>query len=149
MLFWCVCCVGICICDGLVTRSEESYWVCDLEIPRTRQPRPELGCCSTEKGTASAFELLQLLNVTHKVLDAVALHGRHRGRRFTHRHFFKRIYILLTPDTDILGWGTPNIHRRKGSCAELEGWEDIRHACCRLFVTWPHSCLINGDRFLC
>jgi hypothetical protein len=40
------------LCDGLVTRSEESYqvWcVCDLETSKRRPPRPNLGCCATGK----------------------------------------------------------------------------------------------------
>jgi hypothetical protein len=42
------------LCDGLITRPEESYqlWcvlVCDLETSRMRWSWPELGCCSTER----------------------------------------------------------------------------------------------------
>ena len=53
-LVFVVCCVGSGLCDGLITRSEESYRVCvclivcDLETSTTRRPGPELGCCVTE-----------------------------------------------------------------------------------------------------
>jgi len=49
-----LCCVGSGLCDELITRSEKSYRVCvclilcDLETS-TRQPRPKVGCCATEK----------------------------------------------------------------------------------------------------
>jgi hypothetical protein len=46
----CECCVsGRGLCDGLITRSEESYRlcvcliVCDLETCTVRRPRPDLG----------------------------------------------------------------------------------------------------------
>jgi hypothetical protein len=49
----CECCVllGRSLCDGPITRPEESYrlWcvtVCDLEILRSRRPWPVLGCCA-------------------------------------------------------------------------------------------------------
>jgi hypothetical protein len=53
-------CVGSGLCDVLITRSEKCVCVCvcvcasvsnlcDLETPTTRQPRPDLGCCVTEK----------------------------------------------------------------------------------------------------
>jgi hypothetical protein len=62
--------IGSGLCDGLITRSEESYRlcvcvcvcvgapppppppptcaVCDLEISATRRPRSELGCSATK-----------------------------------------------------------------------------------------------------
>jgi len=44
-----VCCVGSCLCDELITRSEEScrvcVCVCVTETPTMRRLRPELGCC--------------------------------------------------------------------------------------------------------
>ena len=53
----CECCVlsGRGLCDGLITRPEESYrlWcviVCDLETSRMRGPWPALGRSSTEGG---------------------------------------------------------------------------------------------------
>jgi len=49
----CECCVfsGRGLCDGLITRPEESYrlWcvvVCDLETSRMRRPWPTGGCCA-------------------------------------------------------------------------------------------------------
>jgi len=54
----CECCVlsGRGLCDGLATRSEESYrlWcviVCDLETTRMRWPWPALGHSATGKNT--------------------------------------------------------------------------------------------------
>ena len=46
-----VCLVSCVVCDGPITRPEESYRqccviVCDLEISRMRRPGPELGCCA-------------------------------------------------------------------------------------------------------
>jgi hypothetical protein len=74
-LLFVVCCVGSGLCDGLITCSEKSYRVCvcvrarvsvcarvrarararvcvcvsDLETSTMRRPRPELGCCATER----------------------------------------------------------------------------------------------------
>ena len=52
----CDCCVlsGRVLCDGLITRQEESYrlWcvvVCDLETSWMRRPWPALGCSATGK----------------------------------------------------------------------------------------------------
>ena len=52
----CECCVllGRGLCDGLITRPEESYrlWcvvVCDLETSRMRRPWPALGCSTKKK----------------------------------------------------------------------------------------------------
>jgi hypothetical protein len=54
-----VCRVGSGLCDGLITRSEESYCVCvcvslsvclivcDLDISTVKRLRPDLGCCAT------------------------------------------------------------------------------------------------------
>ena len=43
-----------CLCDGLITRPEESYgiWcvtVCDTETSGMRRPWPVLGCCAVGK----------------------------------------------------------------------------------------------------
>ena len=53
---WCECCMlsGKGLCDGLITRPEESYrlWcvvMCDLEISRMRRPWPTLGRSATGK----------------------------------------------------------------------------------------------------
>jgi hypothetical protein len=49
-----LCFVGSGLCDGLITRSEESYRVCvclivcDLETSTVRRPRTEFGCCAAE-----------------------------------------------------------------------------------------------------
>jgi len=52
----CECCVlsGRGLCDGLITRQEESYRVlcvvvCDLETSRMRRPWPALGRSATKK----------------------------------------------------------------------------------------------------
>jgi hypothetical protein len=56
-------CIGSGVCDGLVTRSEQSYWVyvcvracvyvylivCDLKPSTIRGPRPDLGCGAIAK----------------------------------------------------------------------------------------------------
>ena len=48
MLVSCLlCCVDSGLCDELITRSQESYRVCDLESSKTRQPRPHLSCSVT------------------------------------------------------------------------------------------------------
>jgi len=52
-----VCCVGSVLCDGLISRSEESYRICVcvcvcmryLETLRMRRPKPDLGCWDTAK----------------------------------------------------------------------------------------------------
>jgi len=49
-----VCCVRSGLCESLITRSEESYWVCilivcDLETAKMRRPRSDLGCGATEE----------------------------------------------------------------------------------------------------
>jgi len=56
MFVCCECCVlsGRGLCDELITRPEESYWlwcvtVCDLETSRLRRPWPALGRSATEK----------------------------------------------------------------------------------------------------
>ena len=56
MFVCCECCVlsGRGLCDKLITRPEESYWlwyvvVCDLETSRMGRPRPALGRSTTEK----------------------------------------------------------------------------------------------------
>ena len=45
--FVCVCCVGSGHCDGLITHSEESYWVSlimyDLRNLEKERPRPGIG----------------------------------------------------------------------------------------------------------
>ena len=57
MFVCCECCVlsGSGLCDDLITRPEESYrlWcvvICDLETPRMRRSRPELGRSATGEG---------------------------------------------------------------------------------------------------
>jgi hypothetical protein len=52
----CKCCVLACrcLCDELITRTEEYYRVCcvvacDLQTSRMRRPWPELGCSTTNK----------------------------------------------------------------------------------------------------
>jgi hypothetical protein len=62
----CECCVlsGRVLCDGPITRPEESYrlWCvigCDLEIPKMRETWPVLGCCAIQK-KKSWFEGNQL-----------------------------------------------------------------------------------------
>jgi hypothetical protein len=54
----CECCVlsGRGLCDELITRPEESYWLwcvvlCDLETSRMRRSWPALGRRATEKKT--------------------------------------------------------------------------------------------------
>ena len=56
MFVCCECCVlsGRGLCDELITRPEESYWlwcvvVCDLETTRMRRPWPALGRSATQK----------------------------------------------------------------------------------------------------
>jgi len=46
-----ICRVGSSLCDKLITHSQESYQVgpvCDLEISIMRQPKPDMGCCTTK-----------------------------------------------------------------------------------------------------
>jgi hypothetical protein len=55
----CLCCVGSGLCDGLTTRSQETYRVfvcvcvcaklCDLETSTMRLPRADMGYTATEK----------------------------------------------------------------------------------------------------
>jgi len=60
MFVCCECCVlsGRGLCDELITRSEESYWlwcvvVCDQETSRMRNPWPALGRSATGKNTVN------------------------------------------------------------------------------------------------
>jgi hypothetical protein len=54
--FFGVCCVGSGLCDGLITRSENPYWVCacvwlfvcGLGFSNIRWPGSHLGCNATE-----------------------------------------------------------------------------------------------------
>ena len=62
----CECCVlsSRGLCDGLITRPEESYrlWCvveCDLETSRMRRPWPTGGCCAKKK--KKDYSLCQLL----------------------------------------------------------------------------------------
>jgi hypothetical protein len=60
-----VCLSGRGLCDGLITRPEESYrlWcvlVCDLETLRMRQPWSVLGCCHRGK-KCNAWRNIQVL----------------------------------------------------------------------------------------
>jgi len=53
-LVFVVCCISSCLCNELITHSQESYryvFVCvyDREISAMRWPGAELGCCMTEK----------------------------------------------------------------------------------------------------
>jgi hypothetical protein len=54
-LVFVVCCVYSCLCNELITHSQESYQVCmcvcvcDMEILTMRSPRTKLVCCTTEK----------------------------------------------------------------------------------------------------
>lgn len=55
-----VCCVGIALCNKLITSSEEFYWmccliVCDIETSKMRLSRPDLGCSTTEKNLTCYF----------------------------------------------------------------------------------------------
>jgi hypothetical protein len=59
-LLWVLCTLsGTGLCDGLITRPEESYrlWrvvVCDLETSKTRKPWPTGGCEIQPKGAVTA-----------------------------------------------------------------------------------------------
>jgi len=46
-----LCCVGSGLCDELIIHSDESncLTVCALETSAMKRPRPELGCCTTQK----------------------------------------------------------------------------------------------------
>jgi hypothetical protein len=55
MFVSCECCVlsGRGLCDGLITRPEESYWLwcvvaCDQEISKTRRLNPATGLCKIQ-----------------------------------------------------------------------------------------------------
>jgi len=57
-LVFVVCCVGRGLCDGLITRSEETYrvCVCGLETSTMRQSERELDYCATEKNPVNNVE---------------------------------------------------------------------------------------------
>ena len=78
------CCVlsGRDLCDGLITRPEESYrlWcvvVCDLETSRMRRPEPALGCkrCRKTKIPAMCSFTRQNLQLTHVTLTTFKKQG--------------------------------------------------------------------------
>jgi hypothetical protein len=65
----CECCVlsGRGLCDGLITRPEESYrlWcvvVCDLETSWMRRPWPTGGCCAKKNSYKHFLEAIDTLN---------------------------------------------------------------------------------------
>ena len=63
----CECCVlsGRGLCDGLITRSDESYrvWcVCDREVS-IMSPRPTCGCCAME-GRATDYSWLLITYIS-------------------------------------------------------------------------------------
>jgi len=67
MSFCCECCAlsGRGLCDGLITRSEESYrlWCvveCDLETSRKRRPWPTGGCRAKRR---------KIKNTTRQAMD--------------------------------------------------------------------------------
>jgi hypothetical protein len=71
-LVFVVCCVGSGLCDGLITRPEESYrvrvcvCVCVLQTSTLRRPGPESGCWATKKieVTESCCHLQHDVNTT-------------------------------------------------------------------------------------
>ena len=88
----CECCVlsGRGLCDGLVTRPEESYrlWcvaVCDLETSRMRRPWPALGRSATRKK-----KLYMLWSINRQALhNAVLFQSR----------IASSLLVLFTPTT--------------------------------------------------
>ena len=72
MFVRCECCVspGRGLCDELITRPEESYWlwcvaVCDLETSRMRRPWPALGRSATKKKVVMSARVL-ILDLLHQ-----------------------------------------------------------------------------------
>jgi hypothetical protein len=84
-----VCCVGSYLCDGLITRSDESYQVCvcvraggragarararvcvcvsDIETSKIWRPRPELGCCA--RGRKKREKTGMLRGIRYRILN--------------------------------------------------------------------------------
>jgi hypothetical protein len=83
------CCVlsGRGLCDGLITRPEESYWlwcvvVCDLETSRLRRPWSALGRSATGKRSESNRRLfLYFLYLLSCFLTWICLIGWHSVKR--------------------------------------------------------------------
>jgi hypothetical protein len=72
-------CVGSGLCDELISSAEKSYRcvcvcvyvcvcvcvcvcliLCALETSKMRRPRPDLGCCTTEKNTRIYFKGIRI-----------------------------------------------------------------------------------------
>jgi hypothetical protein len=82
-----VCRVGSGVCDGMITRSEESYrlcvclLVCALETSTLRRPRTELGDCATGKRVNRSF-----LNESYGLFSVHTLSPRLKSDVLSHPH---------------------------------------------------------------
>ena len=73
----CECCVfsGRGLCDELITRSEESYWlwcvvVCDLETSWMRRPRPTRGLwCQEKNKNPSSCQIVKMLEFPWQIFE--------------------------------------------------------------------------------
>ena len=99
----CECCVlsGRGLCDELITRPEESYWlwcvvVCDLETSRMRRPWPALGRSTTAKKKCyTVCALRRSRNRGHVVLTQGCTDSENK----TPTRFFYRVQPHITFNT--------------------------------------------------
>ena len=126
----CECCVlsGRGLCDALITRSEESYWlwcvvVCDLETSRMRRPWPALGPSATgkEKSYRRNITALWTSAMLHHVLNyAVFLILVHRIINVQIYDVLKwKVGLLINEVLHISS--VPFVNRRQGK-ATVPGW---------------------------
>ena len=80
------------LCDGRITRSEESYWqwyviVCDLEASRMRRSWPAVGCCVRENKTCwfCTLVLCQSSGLNSKLLVF---------KKYRHRNLFPNVKAI-------------------------------------------------------
>ena len=108
MFFCCECCVLLVkgLCDGLITRPEESYWlwcvvVCDLETSsRMRRPWTALGCSAMGRARPWKFVRLCIVGVRWMKYDYGALVELHSlespiclEKTMFQRHFFLHLTL--------------------------------------------------------
>ena len=108
MFVCCVCCVlsGRGLCDGLITRPEESYrlWrvvVCDQETSKTRRLKPAIGLCNDRKTNKQTVTKEANVSIKHDSLYGYA-HGQVMVSSRLRKTFFASISMRLSTPADTL-----------------------------------------------
>jgi hypothetical protein len=144
MFVCCECCVlsGRGLCDGLITRSEESYrmWrvvLCDLETSWMRRSWPTGGCCDKKKerneqinkqGFASSLFATTPTHDTHTLsLMTTRRDSTYMCYRMIHQGHCK---VMVACRTLTVGLNSPSVNANKYtsnwfatfSCRNLDTW---------------------------